>query len=1195
MKSNFSIIEDKLNEFVRKFYSNRIVQGILLFVAVALLSLFSVFMVESFAFMSPNIKTFLFYALLFLFVSIFIFFILIPGGKLLKIIPFLSHEEAAKIISAHFPESKDLLLNILQLNRNQDSDLIVAAINQKSALISPLNFNNAIDYRKTFKFLTIALIILLASVLIAAIFTDKIKDGSTRFINYNTFYQPENPYSISILNNSLECPYGEDFTLRLKLSGPSEIYDIYIQNEQLNLRMSSDSSDFFSYSFKNVNQNLSFRLNYLGFLSDTYSINVIHKPSVFVSRVTIIPPSYTNLESNEIEVASDFSAPFGSKIVWNLSSSFADSVFFYVDSSLVKSDVSQETFNIEKMALKSFDYNYSAIGEGGFTTSSDLFRVNILPDYNPQIVAVSLIDSSSANGVFFQGRISDDYGFYSLTFNYFDHRNPKHIYSKSLKLNSNASQNFYYYFDFDGFSDAVSYYFEVKDNDVISGFKSAKTPLSVFTTITDEEKQQRVDNLNSSIFDKIDETQRLLRELGSDLREFQKSISSNDQISDYEKQLKLNNLMEKRGRLQSLLEEVNQDNQSKNAFENQLSPDLSEELMAQQKMLQQLWDELLTDDIKELLDKLNEMAKSLSEKNLRDNIQDLKFDFNQISEQLNRNQDLLKMYNVDKNIQDLSRDLSQMAKDYNELSKELQDYSDNNSDKISKRNDKKSQNKPKSDKYDSNNNPDSDASDFKDKPLSDKIDEFKKKFEDKKSLYEETKRLNEELGDSHLDINDVQKQFDDLLNSLDFQQSQMSELDKEMGKMSPDSSKDNPNSTDSDVKNGDDLSREAGSDDQSDAKSGSDQGDKTNNQFQMKSQKQRQDDIRQQMEESSEELEKLSEKLSSGSKQSKQKKNQENLNDIRQILDNLVTVSFNQESLLTKLKGNSNSVFLATEVLLGQNSIVKDFSLVQDSIYALAKREPQLGHAVYEKIDNIHSYFNKTLGSINENRRGEAMNFQQILLTNLNDLSLIFSEIQDQMQNQEQQDGQQSDDEQQQTQSKNKKELQQRQKTTQQMKSQQQTLKQNLEKMLQQLHDGDKPSSQKLAESLRQQELMMQQLREMQNGGGISPEEQRLMNQMQQMMEENKRDIVNKNITRRTIDRQNTLFNKLLELEKAEKSQELEEKRESKQGSDFQQNNANDLNLKFKDFGVKEYIHSSPINLNLFYQNLYNDYIQNIE
>ena len=76
--------------------------GVLLLLLVAAVSLFSVFMIESFAFMTPIVKTILFYFLLFVFAAVFVFFIGVPLCKLLKIIPYISYEEAAGIISEYF-------------------------------------------------------------------------------------------------------------------------------------------------------------------------------------------------------------------------------------------------------------------------------------------------------------------------------------------------------------------------------------------------------------------------------------------------------------------------------------------------------------------------------------------------------------------------------------------------------------------------------------------------------------------------------------------------------------------------------------------------------------------------------------------------------------------------------------------------------------------------------------------------------------------------------------------------------------------------------------------------------------------------------------------------------------------------------------------------------------------------------------
>jgi VanZ family protein len=324
------------------------------------------------------------------------------------------------------------------------------------------------------------------------------------------------------------------------------------------------------------------------------------------------------------------------------------------------------------------------------------------------------------------------------------------------------------------------------------------------------------------------------------------------------------------------------------------------------------------------------------------------------------------------------------------------------------------------------------------------------------------------------------------------------------------------------------------------------------------------------------------------------KKNQENLSDIRQILDNLVSISFAQENLISNLKTNTQNAFFSGDVLRSQNSIVNDFSLVRDSIYALAKREPELGHSVYDKINTIHSYFTKTINSINQSRRVDVMNYQQILLTNFNDLSLLFDEIANQMQNQQSQsNGSESESEQ--NTSKNKKEMQKRQQNTQQMQTQQQSLKNALQKMLDRIQNGDKLSSQQLAESLKMQAMMLKKLQEMKSEKGLSSSEQKLINELNRMMEENKKDIINRNINKELINRQNSIFNKMLDLENAEKSQEFDENRQSNTGIDTQNNSNKTLDIKFKEYNTKEFISTPPVDLNLFYKNKYNDYIQNLE
>src|SRR5690554_8047460 len=90
---------------------------------------------------------------------LFLRFICFPLFKLFKIQKGIGYNEASKIIGNHFTEVNDKLTNFLQLSENQDkSELLVASIEQKAGSLSPVPFTNAIDFKKSYKYLPLAII-----------------------------------------------------------------------------------------------------------------------------------------------------------------------------------------------------------------------------------------------------------------------------------------------------------------------------------------------------------------------------------------------------------------------------------------------------------------------------------------------------------------------------------------------------------------------------------------------------------------------------------------------------------------------------------------------------------------------------------------------------------------------------------------------------------------------------------------------------------------------------------------------------------------------------------------------------------------------------------------------------------------------------------------------------------------------------
>jgi len=84
-----------------------------------------------------------------------------------------------------------------------------------------------------------------------------------------------------------------------------------------------------------------------------------------------------------------------------------------------------------------------------------------------------------------------------------------------------------------------------------------------------------------------------------------------------------------------------------------------------------------------------------------------------------------------------------------------------------------------------------------------------------------------------------------------------------------------------------------------------------------------------------------------------------------------------------------------------------------------------------------------------------------------------------------------------------------------------------------------------LSESLMQHELMQKMLRDIMNSGGIGNEAKKQLQQIDQLIDENRKEIMNKNIQQNLVIRNNAILEKLLEAEKSENERDLDNKRES--------------------------------------------------
>ena len=164
------------------------IKGVLYTLAL-LLSLFLVMaLLEHFGYFGTTVRAILFWCYLLFGVGIVAYYVAVPLGKIFRLGKVISYQDAAKIIGRHFPDVQDKLLNLLQLQEQGESvhdDLLESAIAQKTLLLKPVPFLQAIDLKANTKYLKYVAVPTLVILLLMLVSPTMITGPSHRITHYN--------------------------------------------------------------------------------------------------------------------------------------------------------------------------------------------------------------------------------------------------------------------------------------------------------------------------------------------------------------------------------------------------------------------------------------------------------------------------------------------------------------------------------------------------------------------------------------------------------------------------------------------------------------------------------------------------------------------------------------------------------------------------------------------------------------------------------------------------------------------------------------------------------------------------------------------------------------------------------------------------------------------------------------------------
>ncbi|MFN8326646.1 MAG: DUF4175 family protein, partial [Flavobacteriaceae bacterium] len=685
-KSN--IIYEKLEAFIKKFYTNELIRGTIFFVGLGLLYFLFTLFLEYFLWLKPTARTILFWS----FVSVEIFlllrFILFPVFKLFKLQKGIDYSQASRIIGNHFSEVGDKLTNFLQLSQdNNKSELLLASIEQKANTLQPIPFTNAINFGKNKKYLPLAIIpILFFAYFYISGNSNFITQSLNRVVNYKQQFLPPSPFEFQLVNSSLQTEQNKDFLVKVKTVGKvvPENAMIFIGDESY--FMEKNESEEFQFVIPKPNENIEFHFEANEISSHEYELKVVTVPSIANFEMVINFPSYLNKKSEIVKGTGNAIIPEGTKVTWRMNTLATQKVDWLDANGKYSFAKNENTFLFSKSILQNIDYQILTSNNKVQNYEKLNYQISVIKDQFPSITVNNAPDSLKVGKNYVLGQVSDDYGLSKLQIVYYPKDKPNVAKRGTIAVKRDVFDQFVFAFPSNlPVEEGVNYeyYFEIFDNDAIHNFKSTKSSVFSSRIETESEKQdemlqQQNDNINS-----LSKSLKAQDKQLSEMDKLQKMGKEKDEL-EYKEQQKINDFLQRQKQQDELMKEFSE--KMKDNLE-KFNPDkkdaekemLQERLEKSQKELEK--NQKLLDELKKLNDKISKEEFFEKMDKYKQNSKNQKKSLEQLLE-------LTKKYYVEKKAEQIADKLDKLSEKQDKLSENQKDNTSEKQEEINKEFDK---------------------------------------------------------------------------------------------------------------------------------------------------------------------------------------------------------------------------------------------------------------------------------------------------------------------------------------------------------------------------------------------------------------------------------------------------------------------------------------------------------------------------
>jgi hypothetical protein len=636
-------------------------------------------------------------------------------ARLLHILPRQNEDQLASRVGNVYTDIRDLLLNAMQLKRMYSTEkngvsiqLIDAAFEQIARISESKDFSAIINRQEIKRSGVLFFVTAFASALIF-ILIPGMNQAFGRIIHYNQSFIPPAPFSLSLQPVNETRLRGEKTAIIITATGsaPASV-QLFLREEkqekydQYTLR--PDTAGRYIFPVAALKQSLEFYAQ-AEWLTDQVRtpdghITVLDRPVLRSLSGTLAPPAYTRQPARSInEQSADILSIRGSVAEFTITASKElESAAIRLIRQKGNSDENPapDTLMIP-MAVHSRQANgrFTVQGNGFYSllikdregnTNADPVQYSItsMPDNSPSI---SLIEPQNDATVGENAKLStqlsiaDDYGFSALKLWY---RLAESRYAPEARKfssidipfsNNQISAEISYLWDLNKIgispSDRYEFYFEVTDNDRISGPKSARTGILSVRLPSLDEVLAGADSLQDKIAADLDKMQRQSQEVAKEIEELQREMMRQQQKMDWQDAKKAENMLRKQADMQQKMEQLSQklENMTQQLQQNNA---ITPETLEKYKELQKLMREVNSPELRKAMEEMQKAMQQLSPEQIQQAMKNMKFNEEQFRKGIERTMNILKRIQAEQKTDALTKRAEQLAEKQEELSKKTE-------------------------------------------------------------------------------------------------------------------------------------------------------------------------------------------------------------------------------------------------------------------------------------------------------------------------------------------------------------------------------------------------------------------------------------------------------------------------------------------------------------------------------------------